>query len=139
VPIEWTPELSVGDAKVDDDHQKLLSHVNVFLEAMLAARGAAALAPLFEFLNDFMRRHFAAEEQLMREGRYPGLPAHQAEHRQFLQALDRHYEQYKRTGPSATIVTGLGESLGKNLREHMCQSDRALCEFLQDGDGDASG
>jgi hemerythrin-like metal-binding protein len=133
MPIEWTTELSVGIAEIDDDHRELLWHVNVFLEAMQGARGAAALAPLFDFLNDFMRHHFETEERLMREGRYPDLSAHQAEHRQFLQALKGHFAQYQRTGPSATLTSGLGEILGKNLRDHMLQTDKALCAFVLAG------
>jgi hemerythrin len=130
MPIEWTPELTVGVAEIDCDHQELLWHVNVFLEAMEAARGAAAIAPLFQFLNDFMRHHFETEEQLMRSSRYPDLSVHQAEHRQFLQGLKRDFAEYQRTGPSATITTRLGESLGKNLRDHMAGTDKALCDFI---------
>jgi hemerythrin-like metal-binding protein len=130
MPIVWSPDLITGIGEIDHDHQELLWRVNIFAEAMHASRGAAALEQLFQFLNDHMRRHFETEEQLMRSSDYPGLLAHQAEHRRFLQSMSQDYAEYGRTGASASLTMRLGERLGHNLRDHMARTDKGLCDFI---------
>lgn len=83
--MQWSPELSVGVAELDEQHKQLLAMLNDLHAALLERRGREVVADIVERLKNYIRRHFTREEALLERLGYPDLSAHRAEHNQFIE------------------------------------------------------
>lgn len=79
--VEWSEELSVGVAAVDEDHQKLISLINELFSACFAGVGDALVETVLGEVIEYTQYHFAREEALLREHASPELAFHAGEHR----------------------------------------------------------
>lgn len=87
MPVFWYDGLSLGHEDIDRQHQGLFDLVNELEEAIMQQRSLTILADVVERLNVYAAEHFAAEERLMREHRYPGFAAHQQAHELFIEKV----------------------------------------------------
>lgn len=79
--VEWTPFLSVGNGRIDDDHQRLIGILNRLADPE-ARRQRAFVAAAVEEMVRYTGEHFAREEELMAAIRYPLLTEHRQRHRE---------------------------------------------------------
>ena len=84
---ELTKDLETGNRIIDNEHRELLNAVNALLDACSAGKGRAQVSSTVKFLNDYVDRHFAHEEQLQKQSGYPGYEAHHAFHEKYKQTL----------------------------------------------------
>lgn len=84
---EFTKDLETGNLTIDNEHRELLNAVNSLLEACEDGKGRAKMSETVKFLNDYVERHFAHEEQLQKKSGYPGYEAHKAFHEKYKQTL----------------------------------------------------
>ncbi len=84
---EFTKELETGNRIIDNEHRELLNAVNALLDACGEGKGRAKMGETVKFLNDYVDRHFAHEEQLQKQSGYPGYEAHHAFHEKYKQTL----------------------------------------------------
>ena len=80
--IAWNDSMSVGMARVDDQHKKLIAMINELHSAMLEAKGTGVMGRLFEDLAEYTATHFRTEEDLMDSYGYPAADTeyHKREH-----------------------------------------------------------
>ena len=80
---EWSPEYSVHNEIIDAEHRKLfeLAH-RVEAAANKAANRSEVKETLAELFN-YMRVHFAHEEEYMKSIGHPDLPTHKEIHKEF--------------------------------------------------------
>lgn len=84
----WTPELSVGNRHLDNQHRRILAlgaKASALQEASPEVRGE-----FHEILNDLSEltaRHFADEELVLARNDCPTLAAHKLEHDKFREML----------------------------------------------------
>ncbi len=69
--ISWTPQLSVGVSKFDEQHKELIRLINELHEAMLSSKTREVLGDLLKRLSDYTEYHFSDEEKLMKLHNYP--------------------------------------------------------------------
>ncbi len=84
---EFTKDLETGNLTIDNEHRELLNAVNSLLEACEEGKGRAKMSETVKFLNDYVERHFAHEEQLQKKSGYPSYEAHKAFHEKYKQTL----------------------------------------------------
>lgn len=103
--IEWVPALSVGVEEIDEQHRRLFALVNELSEAEGDEETGRALAAL----TSYAAEHFALEERLFAERRYPGAEEHVREHAAFAAKL---------RGFAADYAAG-GEGLERRLLDYL--------------------
>ena len=85
--INWRNEFRVGVAEVDYEHQELIELINTLhqsvLEGVTREQVVAGLGEIFAQIA----AHFALEEKVMRETRYPAYREHKADHEVLLDDL----------------------------------------------------
>lgn len=128
--LGWDDKLKVGHAVIDEQHRQLFTAFAVFISACEEHRGQAHLQEIFGFLNDYTRSHFAAEEVLMTECGFAGLPAHQEQHRRFVSRLNDLQQEMATSGPTVKILIGTTKALVYWLTEHIRDVDTRLADFL---------
>ena len=92
----WTPEMSVGVERLDEDHRSLISIINRLADSLegqgeeneeLIGKALTALARYTEI-------HFTREEEVMKAVDYPVLEEHRGEHEKFILDLYKLKAEY---------------------------------------------
>jgi hemerythrin len=78
--LKWTKKYSVGVKAFDDQHIEFIGILNELHAAMLKGHAQGVAGALVPGLMSYVNRHIAAEEQIMKETKFPGLTEHRAEH-----------------------------------------------------------
>jgi len=124
----WTPTYSVKVKRFDEDHQQLFSIINELHEGMSSGHGKEALQGVLTKLLRYTERHFTAEEAVMKELSYPGLPAQIEQHRKFTNKIKEVAEQYK-AGTIGLSIDVL-DFLTKWLSQHIVAVDKQYSDFM---------
>jgi hemerythrin-like metal-binding protein len=127
--LEWTPEYTVHDAEIDQEHKFEFGLVNSLHEAMLAGRGAGILRTLLADFTLYAVSHFANEEKLMAVVRYPEMLKHIQMHEKLRHRL-REIEELYESGETA-ITIELMLFLSDWLKDHTKAADRRLGDYVQ--------
>lgn len=125
--IEWSEKFSVGVAKIDEQHKKLVGMLNELHSAMKDGRGKDVLSKILESMLQYAKEHFATEESYMRRYGYPATEAHLSEHKNFEQSAADFYSRYQR-GAITTIE--VYSYLQKWLVNHILNTDKKMGEFI---------
>ena len=129
--IEWTPQLAVGIAVIDGQHQQWLQRYNDVAAAIAIQAGPVQIAKTLGFLIDYTHQHFTTEEKLMRDGRYPDLPAHLAQHHELTATLNDLLRDFEEEGATQKLAETVNAYLGNWLLNHIKKTDRKFGEFTR--------
>jgi hemerythrin-like metal-binding protein len=94
--FEWKPLYSVGDSRIDAQHQQLFSIANRLHEAHSLGRGKQVLGGIFQELIDYTVTHFAEEEALLQRTGYPDYLRHKQNHEKLLGLVSGYQRQFER-------------------------------------------
>lgn len=122
--FEWTPELSVGHAPVDEDHQELFAALSRLHQAVASGQDKAAQAALLRKLITRTLDHFHCEEAWMRDRAWAGYEVHKLAHDMLVREI-RALEQ-RFLGNSLGLTPEVFAFLHGWLSNHICTYDRAL-------------
>lgn len=128
--MRWDPTLAVGHAEIDAQHQELFDRVGLLLRAMGSGGDAGEIGALFDFLGTYVVEHFAAEERLMSESRYPGATVHRAAHQRFIRDYETLRRQYADPAARAALALRTRTWLAEWLRSHIAGTDQQLARHL---------
>ena len=126
--MQWVEDLEVHNSTVDGQHRQLVDALNELADAVEAGRGAEQLQLTLYFLVIYADMHFSDEENLMRNGGYPDLEPHIAQHRAFMAKAEDLRAQA--AAGSATLDVALLEFLKDWLMNHIMQQDKAFESYL---------
>ena len=129
--IEWRESLATGDAEIDEQHKELFKRFNNLLTACNLGKGKEEVAGLLLFLNDYIRSHFTAEEELQIRHRYPSYDAHKEQHDKFRRDLMELERQFDADGASVALVIQTNQTLVNWLIKHISGTDKELAGFLR--------
>ncbi len=126
--VKWTPDLSVGDQGIDDDHIGLF---NLIDELERSNMSRAYINSILDRLRHYTEEHFSKEEVYMRSAQFPELEAHLAQHRAFEEWLKTISSMYARFPQSPFIVgDSVNSYLQRWLKDHILQEDMKYRDFI---------
>lgn len=128
--LHWKPNLSLGNAAIDNDHKRLIDLCNRLHFMTLAGDDDQAVADVFDELLTYVRVHFAREEAMMRRLGYPGLKDHQSCHREFASRLRGFIADFD-AGPDMFDMAAFYDFVSDWLLVHVLDEDMKLIPFLQ--------
>jgi hemerythrin-like metal-binding protein len=85
--IKWSPEFSLGVAKIDADHRELIDLINKLQGYLKLGEKQTVAVNLFGELYSRVAKHFAYEEAIMRSRHYDHYEEHQADHQNLLDEI----------------------------------------------------
>jgi hemerythrin-like metal-binding protein len=129
--LMWDKSLAVGVKIIDTQHQELFKQVNGLLEAMMKGQGKPEIEKLLGFLAKYVLEHFAAEERLMTQYKYPAMPTHKQQHADFVKKFLELKAIFDVKGPTGDVSIALNRFVCGWLREHIGTTDTAFGKFLQ--------
>jgi len=130
--LAWTEALAVGHALIDSHHREIFRRYKTFLEKCDREHSIEQLRDLFIYLQSYVAEHFAAEEGLMKNHRYPELVEHQKDHIHFRERLEQLMAEFESKGPNIEILVHTNKTLVLWLADHIQKTDMRLAAFLRD-------
>jgi hemerythrin len=129
--IEWRDNLSTGIEEIDLQHKELFSRINSLLEACNKGQGKEVVLGTLLFLDDYIKTHFAEEENLQKRLNYPGYLAHRDQHIRFVRQVDELERQFKSDGATIGLVLQTNRTMTEWLIEHISKVDKEFGEFIK--------
>gem|GEM_PF-1532668 len=125
--IIWDDSFSVGQDRIDKDHQKLIQLLNKTTHKSLPK---AEINDIILDLIRYTQYHFAREEALMESINYPALTEHREQHRLFILKVEKMAGKWFNQQTAETLAE-LRRLLSKWLIEHICKSDSEIGVFIE--------
>ena len=129
--IAWSPSYAIGYPLIDAQHQELFIRFNALVEACRQREGRKEIVQLFAFLDEYVVKHFNAEEALMAAHDYPDSRMHIKQHRDFIEKLQGWHQHLQQDGSTLDLVIETNEALILWLIRHIRTVDGALGSFLK--------
>ena len=128
--IEWRANLATGHEAIDNQHKELFSRFNRLLEACNRGKGKDEVGNLLDFLSDYVKSHFAAEEQLQVRNNYPHYRDHKKMHDDFMVSLKEVQDEFSSEGAGIAVVIKTNKMIVDWLVKHISGTDKELANFL---------
>ena len=91
--IEWTQDLSVNNATLDQQHQKWIKLLDDFYTGIKDGKSREVLEQLILGMLDYTKYHFAQEEKYMESIGYPHLEAHKKLHADYIAKIEEYHQR----------------------------------------------
>lgn len=126
----WTTCYSVGIPELDQQHQRVISMVNLLISDIDIGSEPEMIAAALSGVTRYTNEHFATEEQFLLDRGYPELEAHRRAHREYRRAIIKLCHDTWLVDPHAPAK--LARFLRSWWLEHIIGEDMGYREFLQD-------
>lgn len=121
--MTWTNEMSVGVTVMDNDHKKLIGMINQLHYGITAGHSREILMAVLDQLVDYIKFHFAREEEMFAKTNYLDAAAHKKEHDSFVNRIMNLQARVNRA-PVAMLNLELMGFLRNWLISHIQGSDK---------------
>ena len=126
--VEWQDCYSVGNERLDQQHQRLVALINQLGEAMDTGSERAVLMKILNSLAGYTKTHFAEEERLLEERAYPELADHRVEHATLNRQLADFYRDFYMTSrPQTAEVMAFLQGW---LYGHILEKDKSYSPYV---------
>src|SRR3990170_4510349 len=96
--LEWNEGLSMHIPAIDAEHRRFIELVNDLNEAIIGRMDREVLKRCMRAILDDAAAHFAHEQALFKEWRYPEAGEHAVKHAQIMRALNDIMARFERGG-----------------------------------------
>lgn len=130
--IEWDDAYRIGVAELDEHHMHLIELLNRAYTACMLNNPMEDLRAIIQDLTEYTSYHFSAEEQVMGEHRYAGLPEQKREHESFNGNLADYIHKIEENEVCSSIeLVELTEFMTNWIKEHILNQDAKFGDFLK--------
>jgi len=133
--LQWTDDLATDVKEVDNQHKEIFRRIEALLEACRDGKGREKVGEVIVFLQDYVVKHFEAEEKLQKEHAYPEYEAHKRMHEKFLVDFGELKKQFDEEGGTIGMVLATNRVVVDWLVNHIKMADKKMAVYLR---GDAS-
>ncbi len=134
IKFEWTPEISVNDEIIDNQHKKLLAKVNELLSAILDKKDNAVIGEIISFLGEYAKEHLLYEEGYMLEHLYPDFEEHKKIHEHFVDKYQEFENRFKKVGYTDDMSREVESFLGNWWLHHIGHEDKKYADFIEENE-----
>lgn len=128
---EWNPSLETGNSNIDNQHKELFRRFDSLMEACNQRKGKEEVQKVLLFLGDYVRTHFAMEEELQRKHNYPHYQEHKEQHLGFVRDLEKLVQQFDQEGVTLGLVIQTNQRMVDWLINHINVKDKDLAAYLR--------
>jgi len=122
--LDWTAELSVGDARMDDTHEEFVNMLN-----QLLATPPNEQLPLYRSFIEHTVAHFAQEERWMLATGFAADNCHAGQHVTILETMNAVLEHSEKG--DADIIKRMALALVEWFPQHTASMDAGLAQHLK--------
>ena len=121
--------LEVGVKEIDTQHRKLVDLANELADAVRAGKGKETLGKTLAELVRYTQTHFATEEKLMDQHKYPATTEHKQLHKDLVKTVSDFKAKFDKG--DAALSEEIMNFLRDWLTKHIMNTDKALARDLK--------
>lgn len=115
---------------LDEQHIELFNRINA-LETTLRSRASdIETEKMVSFLDEYVMKHFSAEEFFMKRYAYPAMQAHILEHKDLISSFEAIKQRVRTSGSSPMLGLEMNRKVGEWFVNHIRGTDRALGVYI---------
>lgn len=130
-----TADLLTGNTIIDGEHRQLFDAINALLDACAQGKGRGQLVQTMSFLESYIAKHFAHEEQLQAQTGYPDAVRHKGLHDGYKKVVSEICQELERTGPTVALVGKVNTNVGGWLVTHIKREDAKVAAHIKASKG----
>jgi hemerythrin len=127
----WNKRLETGNAIIDSQHKELITAINELLDACSVGKGRAKIKETSNFLLDYTKRHFSAEEKLQQQSHYPDYSNHKKYHDDFVKVVNQIVAELETEGPTLVMVGKINNAIAGWLINHISTEDVKVANHIR--------
>jgi hemerythrin len=128
--IIWHDGFSVGVAKLDSQHRKLVDMINNMIENPLAETRSETIGDILTEMTNYAIHHFKTEEELLSIHNYPRIDAQKQMHKEF--RIKTVAFCFQTTAGIETVPENVFNFLRDWLVNHILEEDMKYSEFFNE-------
>lgn len=133
--MQWTDDFKIGISVIDAQHKQLFLCENELSEALANGLKPSVIDKFLTQMGFYVARHFAMEEQYMKESSYPGLAEQVEAHQYFSKRFAEIQEIFKQKGLSPSVVQAIQNELRLWIKDHVLGLDQAFGTYYKEKGG----
>ena len=127
--VLWETRYSVGNERLDQQHQRIVGMINQLGAAMDTGAEKATLMKILSDLAGYAKTHFSEEERTLVEHQYQALDEHREQHARLNRQLADFYRTfYTSSRPQTREVMAFLQSW---LYDHILEQDKRYAPCLE--------
>ncbi len=127
---ELTPDLMTGHPLIDSQHKELFSAINNLMDACALGKGRSSLESTFNFLQNYIIKHFGDEEKLQLSVSYPEYSRHKAAHEEYKKLSQKAGDILIKEGATFTALTEINKAVAV-LINHVKIEDKKIANHIK--------
>lgn len=129
--MTWRDSFALGIPHIDKQHRELCDQIDKLFEAGSKGKGADEVLNVLNFLESYTIKHFADEEKLQLQIKYPNYTAHKAKHNEFVAKISKMKKDATEKGVNITMVISLNQMISNWLVEHIKSTDADYAKYYK--------
>ncbi|SHH85081.1 hemerythrin [Sporobacter termitidis DSM 10068] len=129
--MTWRDSFALGIPQIDKQHRELCDQIDKLFEAGSRGKGADEVMNVLSFLESYTIRHFADEEQLQLQIKYPQYQQHKAKHAEFVAKIAKMKKEATEKGVNVALVISLNQMISNWLIEHIKSVDADYAKYYK--------
>ena len=123
--------MEVGVLEIDAQHLELVNRLNALISMGRDAVSNEETRKTLEMLEEYIVKHFADEEALQRQNKYPEYESHREMHQLYISEFQKLKKEFTDNGHSLKFTMDLNNSLINWIVKHIKTADVELGKFLK--------
>ena len=131
--IAWSADLETGYETIDLQHKRIFKLLSDLVEVGEKKEETEyVLEKTLDFLIDYVAIHFADEEQLQIEFKYPAYEEHKKFHDNFKTVVGEFRQKYETDGASDALNTEVNSTIVIWLIKHIKGEDAKMAKYIRE-------
>ncbi len=125
----WNNQFRCMIPHIDAQHMALFEHI----ELLGTMHGDVSRIPMtLDFLETYTSEHFADEESLHEQARYPRALEHRRQHQDFVAKIRQLRGEYDASGHNLSTLMNMNHAIVEWLKKHILHSDKEFANFYHE-------
>ena len=127
--IDWCPDIETGHEQIDGQHRHIFKLLGDLVEECENKKNINTLK-ILNFLADYVVEHFADEEALQRQSKYPKFEWHREQHQFYINEFKKLNSEFAANGNSPKFTLDMNNTVISWIVRHIKSADVELGKFL---------
>lgn len=123
--------LATGNELIDSQHKEWIDRINKLIDCCERGSGKMEAIRMLDYMADYTKFHFGAEEELQEKAGYPNIREHKEKHEEFRKAVDELHEMLvEEEGPTEAFVEAVQKNVVQWLYGHIKGYDCSVATYM---------
>ncbi len=127
----WTENLATGIKTIDEQHKDIINKMNEVFKSKNTSNNPKEVFETLKYLENYVKRHFADEEKIQLQSKYPKYQQHKQAHAEFIKSVDKLFEKFNKEGVVLTLIIDVNKTILDLFIKHITNVDKQFADYYK--------